>query len=558
MKKVNWNKDASQIIEFLGGKENIKDIFHCATRLRFYLKDQSLLEVEHLKAMPIVKGYNKANEENQLIIGTGVVDKVFKAIQQELNGSGNTGSFSTENSKKDRLWKKELSIKSNTLMISKRGLSSFAAIFVPLVPVFIAGGMSLALYSLLQQIHPNSGMGKILDIIGGAILGSLPAFVGYTAAKKWGGNPFLGLAMGLILVAPGLLNSYATSQPILLGFDINTPEADIQQAAKDAYENWLAVNNATEAQFPMKDIVGTYSTLFSGFWKIKLIGYQAQIVPVLLVLAISVNVEKLLRKITPDVLAIIVVPLVTVILTTWLAFWAIGPLGQIIGQGFAKGITAIFKYTNYTGIGFGGMLFAGFYPLLVITGLHQGFLPIEAQLLMDSKLQFGHSFSFITPVACVSNIAQGTACLMLIFFIKSKQEKSKAISGSFGANLGITEPAMFGVNLQLKPLLVGSIIGSAIGGYWLGMTHTVANSLGSASWIGLVQFDWTTEFVQKYFADNNIHATFSSLAPGVNVTIAMLISMAATATASYFLLKSKWGKSSLEQYKNQIVESKSI
>jgi PTS system sucrose-specific IIC component len=111
------------------------------------------------------------------------------------------------------------------------------------------------------------------------------------------------------------------------------------------------------------------------------------------------------------------------------------------------------------------MIFAGFYPLLVITGLHQGFLPIEAQLLMDSKLQFQHSFSFITPVACVSNIAQGTDCLMLIFFVKNKEEKSKAISGSFGANLGITEPAMFGVNLQLKSLLVGAIIGSALGGY---------------------------------------------------------------------------------------------
>ncbi|AUF83720.1 hypothetical protein CXP39_02835 [Mesoplasma syrphidae] len=558
MKKVNWNTDASQIIKFLGGKENIKDIFHCATRLRFYLKDQSLLEVENLKALSIVKGYNKANDENQLIIGTGVVDKIFKAIQQELNSNSDTGTFSTENAKKERMWKKELSFRSNSLMISKRGLSSFAAIFVPLVPVFIAGGMSLALNSLLQQIYPNSGMGKILDIIGGAILGSLPAFVGYTAAKKWGGNPFLGLAMGLILVAPALLNSYATSQPILLGFDINTPTGEIQSAAEQAYKQWLATNNATEQEFKMSEIVGTYSTLFSGFWKIKLIGYQAQIVPVLLVLAISVNVEKILRKITPDVLAIIVVPLVTVILTTWLAFWAIGPLGQLIGQGFAKGITAIFKYTNYTGIGFGGMIFAGFYPLLVITGLHQGFLPIEAQLLMDSKLQFAHSFSFITPVACVSNIAQGTACLMLIFFIKNKEEKSKSISGSFGANLGITEPAMFGINLQLKPLLVGAIIGSAIGGYWLGMTHTVANSLGSASWIGLVQFDWTTEHIQKYFATNNIHATFANLAPGINVTIAMIISMITTAVSSYLLLKSKWGKYSLEQYKNQISESKSI
>jgi PTS system sucrose-specific IIC component len=117
---------------------------------------------------------------------------------------------------------------------------------------------------------------------------------------------------------------------------------------------------------------------------------------------------------------------------------------------------------------------------------------------------------------------------------------------------------MFGVNLQLKSLLVGAIIGSALGGYWLGMTHTVANSLGSTSWIGLVQFDWTTEHIQRYFAENNIHATFANLPPGVNATIAMLISMGATAVASYLLLKSKWGKYSLEQYKNQIVESKSI
>lgn len=550
VKKISWNEYAQQIINLIGGQANIKEIYHCATRLRFHLYDDSKMNVEALKEINIVRGYKVSEGENQLIIGAGTVDKLYKAIQDELGNK--KSNFDTKN--KTKLWNKNLNFKQNSLAVTKRSLNAFAAIFVPLVPVFIAGGMSLALQSLVNQISPKTGFAKILDIIGGGILGSLPAFVGYTAAKKWGGNPYLGMAMGLILIAPALLNSWSTSSPVLIGVDINATNEQILQAKEAAFSQWQADQLAagwTQAQVDGADInqvVGVYQTIFSGFFKIKLIGYQAQVIPVLLVLALSVNLEKLMRRFIPDVLAIIVVPLGVVILSSWLAFWVIGPLGQIIGRGLAIGLTAIFKYTNYYGIGFGGMIFAGVYPLLVVTGLHQGFLPIETQLLMDSQLQYGHSFSFITPVACVSNIAQGTAVLVAIIFIKNKTERSKAASGSFGANLGITEPAMFGVNLQLKPLFVGAIIGSALGGYWLGMTHTVANSLGSASWVGLVQFDWTSNYVQNYFASNNIPATFSGLAPGVHAIIAMLLAAVCAFGSSYLLMKTKWGVNSLKNY----------
>ncbi|ATZ21759.1 PTS transporter subunit EIIC [Mesoplasma tabanidae] len=552
MKKINWRAYALEIIELIGGKENIQEIYHCATRLRFILKDDEKFKLDEIKKTELFKGYKKQENQHQIIIGAGVVDKVYKEIDLIVNeNSSNTGDLKPEN--KQIFWNKKLSTKSNMLMISKRGMNSFASIFVPLVPVFIAGGMSLAIMSLVNQISPNTGFAKLLDVIGGGIMGSIPVFVGYTAAKKWGGNPFLGMAIGLVLVSPALLNRYSTNTPIQLGFDINTPADIIQKFRIEALHKYFSDNNLTEpenVEIMLDKIVGVYYTIFSGFFKIKLIGYQAQIVPVLLVIGLSVNIEKVLKRWTPQVVAIIVVPLGTVILSSWLAFWAIAPLGEIIGKGISLGLSGLFKYTNWNFIGFGGMIFAGFYPFLVITGLHQGFLPIETQLLVDSNLQFGHSLSFITPVACVSNIAQGTAALMLVFYTKDKTERSKAISSTFGGYTGITEPAMFGINLQIKPLFISAAIGSAIAGWWLGMTHTMANSLGSASWIGLVQFDWNTVETKKYFEANNIHAILTGVPMGVHITIAMLISVFATAGASALLLRTDWGKQSIKNYLN--------
>ncbi|AUM62729.1 PTS transporter subunit EIIC [Spiroplasma monobiae] len=555
MSKNIFYDNAVLMIELLGGKDNIKEIQHCATRLRFILIDDDKFDLEKAKKHPLFKGYKKQETQHQIIIGTGVVDKLYKQINLIIKDNQSEGDIKLEN--KEPLWRKDVSIKSNLFMISKRGMNSFASIFVPLIPVFIAGGMSLALKSLIGTFAPTSGFTKLLDIIGGAILGSIPAFVGYTAAKRWGGNPYLGMAMGLVLISPGLLNSYSTSTPVLLGFDLNTGSNIIEETRKAAFDNWLSENGLTVSEEDylsmMARTVGVYYQIFGnvagGFFKIKLIGYQAQIIPVLMVLAISVNIERLLKKITPNVIAIIVVPLVTVLISSWLAFWIIGPLGQIIGRGISIALAGMFKYTNWNFIGFGGMVFAFFYPFLVITGLHQGFLPIETQLLVDTQLKYGHSFSFITPVACVSNIAQGAAALSLVFFCKKDKEQiTKATSGTIGSFTGITEPAMFGINLQIKPLFVSAAIGSGIAGWWLGMTHTVANSLGSASWIGLVQFDWTTTATKEYFANENINAILQSIPMGAHISIAMLIATGATIGMSTILMKTKWGKNSLENY----------
>ncbi|WHQ36574.1 PTS transporter subunit EIIC [Spiroplasma sp. SV19] len=486
-----------------------------------------------------------------MIIGTGLVDKFYKVYK--LNETNISDPF--DNKVKEKLWRKELNFKTNIFMVTKKGLNSFSTIFVPLIPVFIAGGMSLALMSLVKSITPTSGFIKLFDVIGGAILGSIPVFVGYTTAKKMGANPFLGVAMGLILISPGLLNRYATNTPILLEFNINADQEIIDKAIHKAWLNYLLemgidpLNPPTNIIIPKEnEIVGIYYTIFTGFFKIKLVGYQAQIVPILLVLLLSCSLEKLMRKFVPDVIGIIIVPLGTVIISTWLAFWVIGPLGEIIGRGLSIGLQAIFKYTNWNMIGFGGALFAGIYPFLVVTGLHQGFLPIETQLIVDSQLHYGHTFTFITPIACVSNIAQGTAALMFIFFTKEKKEKSQGLSGVIGAYTGITEPAMFGINLQVKPLFISAAIGAMVGGWWLGMSHTVANSLGSASWIGLVQFDWTTTHTRQFFEQNNINSILQNVPMGGHAIIAMSISTIVTAGTAFGLLKTKWGKESLKQH----------
>lgn len=190
----------------------------------------------------------------------------------------------------------------------------------------------------------------------------------------------------------------------------------------------------------------------------------------------------------------------------------------------------LFIYTNYTGFGFGGMVLGFAYPYLVVTGLHQGLLPIEAQLITQTSQTYGHAFTWITPIATVSNISQGMVglCLFGLLLHKKKHNQkilSTTLSGNVSANLGITEPILFGVNVPLRwPLLVSAIAGG-IGGYWIGATHTVANSLGSASWLGLAfQFDYTVSpSYAKYIADNNINAMLTNLAPVVNMVIAAVI-----------------------------------
>ncbi|VEU70238.1 PTS transporter subunit EIIC [Mycoplasmopsis glycophila] len=522
----DWNKISSEINKGLGGKSNIEKVYHCATRFRAVVKNVELVDKKELESIELAKGVNIANGEVQIIFGAGLVNKVFEKYEASQDDSSSV--VKSEQKNKTFKWQKDASFKDNLFLNIRSGIRAFAEIFIPLIPLFIAGGIALALTSFIGAFGSKNssvlGMQKFFDIIGGAILGSLPAFVGYTAMKKFGGNPFYGLAIGIIMIAPSLMNSWSQSSYEL--FNLNDP---------------AAANATTTVAY----------TLFPkswGFFSFPLIGYQAQVVPVLMIVYLGYWLERLMTKISHETIAILSVPLVTVFVTIFLGFWIIGPIGRAISEYIGLAFEKIWTYTNFPFFGIGGALIAFVYPFLVITGLHQGFLPIEATLVTTTAKDFGQGFTWITPIATVSNIAQGMVgigILIALLVIKKDKQISKVTSSAISANLGITEPALFGVNLPLKyPLIIGAIA-SAVGGYWLGMSQTYATSQGSASWIGnILQFSWKNGDAEAKFYTAKLNFNYvihNAMSNGVKMLIGNLITsvVAIGATLGWALTKGK-------------------
>ena len=613
-------KTINDLYDAVGGADNLDRVFNCATRLRFTVKDRTKVDEEKLKKVYLSKGLNKQDTQYQLIFGTGTVNKVYDYYQNmskstEKQDSANpTGKPSFVSKTKDPYWNKDISFGSNTFTLVRRGIRGFASIFIPLIPLFVVGGFCLAINSFIMAsigFDASSGtayeVAYIFNTIGGVIFSSLPIFVGYTASKLWGGNPWYGAAIGACLVAPGLLNSWsmgavgmayvplgedASTYQILKAFldGINDPEwvnntfmttgsatgfasydyitdqliafsnGSINETQLIANLNEVIINPASqlvtsgkvEAEtnfltYASNNVVTVY-TLFGGtFFEIKLIGYQAQVFSILLVLVVSVLLEKGLKKIIPDSIALIVIPLVVVFVSVWLGFWFIGPFGRLITQGIAWIFMSLLAYTNIGWCGIGGALLAFIYAPLVMTGLHQGLLPIKVTMVA----QFG--VEIFTPLEICSNISQGMACLILLLFLTNKkpQVRAQTLSGGITASCGITEPAMFGCTLQCKHVFLAAMIGAFAGGWWVGATQCVALTNGISSWIGLVQFDYTglNPAVHSYWAGLPYGMpVLTNIPPMFNQLIACFISVTVTAIMVVVFSSTKWGKRNIAEF----------
>ncbi|QZE12394.1 PTS transporter subunit EIIC [Mycoplasma sp. Ms02] len=529
--KYDWKKITKDITKGLGGEDNIEKVYHCATRLRSVVKDTNLVDKELLASIELAKGVNLNQKEVQIIFGAGTVNKVY---EHYVKNEQSVQTSAHEEKTKTFSWNATESFKSNLFRNTRNLVRGFAEIFIPLIPLFIVGGIALALNSFVESFKSENttikGLEFILSMIGGAILGSLPAFVGYTAMKKFGGNPMLGLAVGIIMVSPSLLNSWEQKS-----FQV------------------FIVGDGTELP---KGIAKAYS-LFPvtwGFFKFELIGYQAQVVPVLMIVYLAYWIERLMKKISHESIAILSIPLATVFGSVFLGFWILGPIGREISNLLASAFSGLWTYTNFPFFGLGGLIIGFVYPFLVVTGLHQGLLPIEATLVTSTSSKFGIGMTWITPIATVSNIAQGMTGLgIIIVLLMNKQSKqmSKVVSATVSANLGITEPTLFGVNLPLRyPLIIGAIA-SAAGGYWLGMSQAYATSNGSASWLGnVLQFSWkVTEDQKAYYAENLkfnyvFHDTMSN---GVKMVIGNLITSVVAVIGTVIWSKTK-GKEVLAKW----------
>lgn len=339
---------------------------------------------------------------------------------------------------------------------TQKGFISFinllADIFVPIIPAIVAAGLLMALHNVLVAPHlfmsaslvtayPQfKGFAAFINVLANAPFAFLPVLIGFSATKRFGGNPYLGAAMGMMMVSPALVS----------GYDVSTA------VANHSLEYW--------------HILGM---------PVAQAGYQGSVIPMLAVAWLLSVIEKQCHKRLPEALDYTFAPLITILLTGLLTFVIVGPVMRDVSDGLTNGLLWLYQTSGAFGTGVLGL----FYAPLVITGLHQSFPAIETQLIANVKQTGG---SFIFPIASVSNIAQGASALAVFFLTKDKKQRGLASSASMSALLGITEPAMFGINLKLKFPFIASMIGSAVASVYLGLTHVLAVSLGSNSVLGFI------------------------------------------------------------------------
>ena len=432
-------KVAGEVVEAVGGASNISAAAHCATRLRLVIADESKINQQALDDNEDLKGTFAAGGMFQIIVGPGDVDQVY------ANMVANHGVREVS---KDEA--KEEAEKGGNLF--SRFIKMIADIFVPILPALVAGGLMMAINNVmtaeglfgeqsLTQMYPSiADYAALINMVSSAAFASLPVLVGFSAAKRFGGNVYLGAAIGAAMVSSDLLNAWNTGAAL-----------------------------AGEAQVSYWHIFGM---------DVAKIGYQAQVIPTLAVTYVMCLIEKSLHKVLKGTADFLLTPLITMLVTGFLAFTIIGPVTRVAAEYLTWGIN-----WTYSTLGvFGGLLFGLVYSPIVVTGLHQSFPAIEIPLLPVN----GGVGDFIFPVASMANVAQGAAALAVFF--KTRDAKLKGLAGAGGASavFGITEPAIFGVNLRLRWPFFCAMAAAAIGSAGVALLNVRGQALGAAGFVGFV------------------------------------------------------------------------
>jgi len=425
-----FSNDVKQLAVYVGGKENIAAITHCSTRLRFVLVDNQKADVSKVESLAAVKGTFTQAGQFQVIIGNEVSE-----FYHEFAAVVGIDGVSKEQAK---------DAAKNNMNIMQRLLANLAEIFTPLIPAIVVGGLILGFRNVIgdmklladgtktivEQYQFWAGVHSFLWLIGEAIFMFLPVGITWSISKKMGTTQILGIVLGLTLVSPQLLNAYA-------------------------------VAGTAADKIPFWDF---------GFAKVQMIGYQAQVIPAILAGFILVFFERNIRKVVPEYISMIVVPFFALVPTVLIAHTIVGPIGWSIGKGVS--------YVVYTGLTSSmGWLFAavfGFaYAPLVITGLHHMTNAIDLQLMA----QLGGTN--LWPMIALSNIAQGSAVVGILYLNKhDEDEKQVSIPAAISCYLGVTEPAMFGINLKYVFPFVCAMVGSAIAAVISVASGVMANSIG--------------------------------------------------------------------------------
>ncbi|WP_100407736.1 beta-glucoside-specific PTS transporter subunit IIABC [Bacillus solitudinis] len=406
---MDYNETAREILRNVGGQENVQQAIHCMTRLRFNLNDNTKVNRTELENVPGVMGTNISGSQFQVIIGNEV-PKVYNAIMENSNlGAGGT--------------------KNNGAPKEKEGIIStifdvISGTFTPILPAIAGAGMIkgiLAIVTTFGWLSPESQTYIILNAIGDGAFFFLPILLAFSAAKKFGSNPFIGAAIAAAILHPSITS--------LLG------------AAEQVHFLGLPVTAVT---------------------------YSSTVIPILLGIWIASYVERLVDRITHSSIKLIVVPTLTLLIMVPIILITVGPLGFIIGEWLSVGVETLFNVAGFLA----SALLGGTWSLIIMTGMHYAFLPI----VFNNIATNGYDYLITTMFA--ANMGQAGAALAVGLKSKDKQFRALATTTSLTALMGITEPAMYGVNMRLKKPFIAALIGGAAGGLWMGIFNVKYYILG--------------------------------------------------------------------------------
>lgn len=458
-KRQRYEKISAELTRLSGGKENIQGVAHCATRLRIVLKDNDLADLKAMEDVDLAKGVFVAGDQVQIIFGAGLVNDVYEVFA-EFNNMKNMSLSDLK------------TVANRKMHPLQRVIKALSDVFVDIMPGILAAALLTGLSGVLGNMdfvkasETLSGINTLINIASGAIFGFLPLAVAYSACKRFGGRPILGIVIGCIMLSGSLTDAYAAAQ--------GTAEV---------------------------------TTLHIFGLGVKLVGFQGGIIVALLMGFVTAKLDNFFEKKVPEVVRLLVSPLLTTLVGALLLFTVIGP----VGRGLSTGITnALVWMTQNLGV-FGYAVFSGLQQLVVITGLHHIFGAIEAQLLADTGR------NFLNPLMSVAIIAQGGAVLgYLVRHRKSTKTRELCIPSFVSVLFGITEPALFGINLRYKFPIIGGCIGGALGGIVVYFTNLAAVGFGTTVVPGIALADPAGNGYVNYVIAHGV-----ALAGGFIMTLAL-------------------------------------
>ena len=454
---MDYQKSAKEVLHAIGGADNIVSAAHCATRLRLVIADNSKVDKKTLENIDGVKGVFEAQGQLQIIFGTGEVNKVY----EEFIKLGNIGASSTEE------LKKQAAKQGN---IFQYMIKTLGDIFVPIIPAIVASGFLMGIMNSLDfmvnnnflNIDTSSSLYVFANLFSNTAYVFLPILIGFSAAKVFGGNPFLGAVMGMIMIHPNLQNA------------------------------WTVASEGVKAMQPV----------FFGLYSIEMVGYQGHVIPIIISVWVMSEIEKRLHKVVPAMFDLFVTPLVSVFVAGYLALSIIGPVFVKLENGILDGV----QYLIGLPFGIGSFVMGIFYAPTVVMGIHHMYTTID----LGQIGKFG--VTYWLPLASACNIAQGAACLAVGLKARDPKIKSLGLPSSLSAFLGITEPALFGVNLRFFRPFIAGCIGGAAGAMYASLTHIGATGTGVTGIFGILLFlDYPLHYIVLFILSSAVAFVISWL-----------------------------------------------